>query len=130
MNHSRRQPLVSDDDAPTGAAGPPARGLAIERRVIWFVVTAVALLLMAFLKVPAYDYDRFGLDISSQTIASLWWRQIQGLPDVAYDGLLAVLFAGLIVISLAGSGALLWYCLYPGEAVRRDRSLAEPSSES
>lgn len=130
MNDARRQPLVHDDEAPFDAAGPYTQGLAIERRLIWFAVAAVALLLIAFLKIPAYDYDRFGLDITSRTTASLWWHQIQGLPDVAWYGLLAVLFAGLIVIFLAGSGALLWYCLYPGEAVPSDRSEAEPSSDS
>ena len=108
----------------------PRSKLSSGRRLAWFALVAFALLLVAFLKVRAYDYDRSGLNPQSITIVRLWWVQIQGLPDVAYDGLLAFLFATLTLIFLAGCAGLLWYSLYPIEPGGEGPSETESSSGS
>lgn len=108
----------------------PHSKLSPGRQLIWFGLVTVALLLIAFAKVPAYDYGRGGLDPVSRTIRDLWWTQIRGLPDAAYGGLLITLFIGLILVFLVGSAAMVWYSLYPSDPPSAAPAVDEAASTS
>lgn len=118
---------VGHDGVPLTSGQIRGSGLTSRRQLVWFVVVALAVVLIAFLKVPAYDYARNGLEPVSLTIAHIWWIGLKGLPDGGHDELLAVFFSGLIVAFLAGCAALLWYCLNP--AVDQRSGTTPPLSE-
>ncbi|HEV2106916.1 MAG TPA: hypothetical protein VGR16_01490 [Thermomicrobiales bacterium] len=101
-----------------------------RRRFVWFLVVAIALVGVVFVKVPAYDYDRDGLRLTSRTVSELWWEQIEGLPDVAYDVLLTAGFIALIVIFLVAASIALWYALYPDGPLARAESVDDESASS
>lgn len=85
------------------------------KQLLWFATVAIALIVVAFVKIPAYDYGRYGLETVPRSIRQLWWAQIRGLPDVANDALLAVLFVLLVLVFVVGAAALLWFALLPSE---------------
>ncbi|MGI8642666.1 MAG: hypothetical protein ACR2LS_00920 [Thermomicrobiales bacterium] len=119
MEHSETLRSESALEQPVPAT-PAHHRLPSCQRFAWFMIVSVTALLVAFLQVPAYDYDRDGLELSTMTTLELWRTQLQGLPDVAYDGLLTTLFAGLIGLFSLGCGALVWYSLYPSTDLHDD----------
>lgn len=98
---------AGDDDHPGSLPAP--------RQFVWFVAVAITVTAVFFAPLPAYDYDRAGLRLNSQTIAEIWRVQIAALMDVALGGLLASVFIALIAAFLVASAVALWYALYPWE---------------
>lgn len=86
---------------------------------VWFGTVVAVALGLAFGPLPAYDYDRFGLNIHPVTPIRIWWVQATGVHEGRFDGLATAGFLVLLVGFLALAAWALWYALHPDGATDR-----------
>jgi len=119
-----------DETAPSGAAGgfspPMIRG-------VWFGTVTLVALALAFAPLPAYDYDRSGLNLHPVTPLRLWWAQAVGVRDGRWDGLATAGFLALLAAFLVLTALALWVSLWPGDPASvapdpGDANLGEPAA--
>ena len=97
-------------------------------RRVWFGTVVTAALVLAFAPLPAYDYDRYGLNIHRETPIRLWWAQATGVHAGRLDGVATVAFVALLVAFMALTAWVLWYALQPEVVPGGDRQGVAESS--
>ena len=82
---------------------------------VWFGAVVTVALALAFGPLPAYDYDRSGLNLHTVTPVRLWWVQATGVHDGRWDGLATAGFLALLAGFLVLAAWALWYALQPDD---------------
>ncbi|MBA2755521.1 MAG: hypothetical protein H0U40_13840 [Chloroflexia bacterium] len=84
---------------------------------VWFGAVVTVALALAFGPLPAYDYDRSGLNLHAVTPIRLWWAQAIGVHDGRWDVLATAGFLALVAGFLVLAAWALWYALQPAPEV-------------